>query len=148
MCGSFVPCSVYYQLYPFNIQLKIHYTFIFQLTNGYNLLYLNQTLLMKKGYFIIINQTNAKLAIDTNSTNIQYSDLQLTNNLWTKLNNTINTRLYFDTIDNFNSYQTNFNIQHTYQNIGIYTLTFTFPASNQIFQHIINVTDCNNFLIF
>ena len=98
---------------------------------------------MKKGYFILVNQTIGKIAIDTTG-NSQYSDLQYssTSSLWTKLNTSSNYRLYLDTIDNFNSYQSTINITYTYANAGIYTITLTFPSSNQIFQQTVNITDC------
>jgi hypothetical protein len=138
-----VPCSVYYQSNPYNTPLNVQFSFTFQLNIGYNLLYLNQSIIIRKGYFILVNQTIGKIAVDT-TRSAQYSDLQFssTSNLWTKLNSSSNYRLYLNTIDNLNSYQSTINITYTYANAGIYTITFTFPSSNQIFQQIVNITDC------
>ena len=143
MCGSLVPCAVYFQSNPFNFPLTLQFSFTLSLTTGYNLIYLNQSITVRKGYFLLVNQTNARIAIDTSGSNAKYSDLQLstTNNLWTKLSNSANHRLYLDTIDNFKSYQNVINISYTYANIGIYTITLTFPASDHQFQHIVNITD-------
>jgi hypothetical protein len=149
MCGSLVPCAVYYQSNPFNYPLTTQYSFTFSLATGYNLLYLNQSIIVRKGYFLLVNQTIGKIAIDTSGSNALYSDLQLstTTNLWTKLSSSSNYRLYLDTINNFKSYQNVINVSYTYANIGIYTITFTFPASNQQFQQIVNITDCKIILL-
>lgn len=148
MCGSLVPCAVYFQSNPFNFPLTLQFSFTLSLTTGYNLIYLNQSIIVRKGYFLLVNQTNGKIAIDTSGSNALYSDLQLstTNNLWSRLNSSLNYRLYLNTINNFNGYQNVINISYTYTNIGIYAITFTFPASNHQFQQIVNVTDCKSFL--
>ena len=117
------------------------YNFTFQLTNGYNLLYLNQSALVKKGYFLQLIQITGKVAIDTNG-NASVSDLQWSTNIWSNLNSNSNWRFYLDTIDNFSSYQNTINVVYPYQSIGLYTISLTFASSGQVFQQTVNITDC------
>ena len=88
----------------------------------------------------------AQLAIDS-STNCSYSDLVWQDTIWSKLNNNMNWRIYFDTINNFLSYQTSFNLIHSYSWIGLYNLTITIVSTNATFAQIVNVTDGEIFSI-
>ena len=78
-------------------------------------MYLNQSALVKKGYFLQLIQITGKVAIDTNG-NASVSDLQWSTNIWSNLNSNSNWRFYLDTIDNFSSYQNTINVVYPYQN--------------------------------
>jgi hypothetical protein len=114
----------------------------FEITIGYNNLYLSEALLVEKGYFIILTQNTGKVAIDTTGSAL-FSDLAWKSPVWIKLNLNSNLRLYLTPITNFSSYQTTFTLAHTYQTIGLYNLSIIFNNSNQIYQQTVNVTDCN-----
>ena len=87
-------------------------------------------------------QTTGRVALDKTS-NPKYSDLVWnTQTQWAKLNSPTNWRFYLTTINTFTSYFTSFNLNHVYSNTGLYQITITFSSSNQIFQQIVNVTDC------
>jgi hypothetical protein len=89
-----------------------------------------------------LTQNTAKIAIDTTG-NASYSDLVWnTTTQWTKLAEFSNMRFYLTPLTNFSSYQTLFNIMHTYKNIGLYNLAITFASSNETFNQIVNITDC------
>lgn len=129
--------------YPFNITMNIIYEFQFNLALGYNKIILPQPLLVKRGQFILLKQLTGRIAIDT-TINSTYSDLVWnTTTQWTKLAEFLNWRFYLNPITNYTTYQTIFNIIHSYSNIGIYTLTLNFTSSNQLYQQIVNITDCN-----
>lgn len=142
LCGSIVPCAVYLTNYPFNISLNIDYQFDYNLSLGYNKIILPQPLPVKKGRFIMLTQITGKIAIDV-TTNSTYSDLVWNSTTqWTKLAEFLNWRFYLNPITNYTTYQTIFNLIHSYSNIGIYTLTLNFTSSNLLYQQTVNITDC------
>jgi hypothetical protein len=104
---------------------------------------LNQSALVKKGYFLQLTQITAKIAIDTTG-NASSSDLQWSTNIWSKLNSNSNWRFYLDTLNNFTSYQNTINVVYPYSTIGLYTISLTFASSGQVFQQTVNVTDCKS----
>jgi hypothetical protein len=127
---------------PFNISMNIIYSWNFQLSLGYNNIILPQPVTVYRGNFIVLTQNTAKIAIDTTG-NASYSDLVWnTTTQWTKLAEFSNMRFYLTPLTNFSSYQTLFNIMHTYKNIGLYNLAITFASSNETFNQIVNITDC------
>jgi hypothetical protein len=133
--------------YPHNISMNFYYTWNFQIVLGYNNLIISQPVSVSKGYFILITQGTGKIAIDI-SGNATYSDMVWnTTQQWTKLAEFSNRRFYLTPLFNFTSYQNTFNIKHSYTNIGVYTLSFSFKKSNITIQQIINITDCKYFLI-
>ena len=141
LCGDIVPCGAYFTSNLFNTSFNITYDKIFQINNGSNLINLNQPLAVSKGSFILLQQITGRIAIYQSSND--YSDLVFQTNAWISLVPKSNWRFYFSTLNNFTSYQGKFNIQHTYMNIGTYTITLKFLSSNQTYQQIINVTDSN-----
>lgn len=119
-------------------------TWTFQVTPGYNQLYLPQTISVNKGNLILLSQINTSIAIDVSGTAL-YSDLAWQNNVsWTPLNtfNSSNWRFYINTMVSFNSYAFNINALHTYSSTGLYNFSIQFLSSSVLFQQIINVTDC------
>jgi len=134
--------------YPFAITNTTVYTFDYTIALGYNNLILPQPVPVSKGYFIQLFQGTGQIAIDTTG-NASYSDLVWnTTTQWTKLAEFYNWRFYFTPIYNFTSYQNVLNVLHSYQNIGLYTLSLTFLSSNTTFQQIVNITDCEFQIIY
>jgi hypothetical protein len=89
----------------------------------------------------MLTQTTGKVAIDTTG-NATYSDLVWnTTTQWTKLAEFSNWRFYLTALNNFTSYQTYLNIVHSYNLIGLYSISITFASNNQTFQQIVNITD-------
>jgi len=142
VCGQIVPCAVYLTQYPFNISMNIEYEFNYVLALGYNKLILPQPLLVKRGQFVMLTQITGRIAIDTRN-NSSFSDLVWnTTTQWTKLAEFLNWRFYLTPITNYTTYETTFNLVHTYSTVGVYTLTLNFTSSNQSYQQIVNITDC------
>jgi len=142
-CGSIVPCSVYFTKYPFNIEFDVISTWNFQVTVGFNNLLLSQAVNVNKGNFLLLTQSTGKIALDTTGTAL-YSDLYWSSvTQWTNLSVSSNQRFYLTPLTNFSSYMTSFNIDHTYNSVGLYPVLITFSSSNQTFQQIVNITDCN-----
>lgn len=142
VCGQIVPCAVYLTQYPFNISMNIEYEFNYVLALGYNKLILPQPLLVKRGQFVMLTQITGRIAIDTRN-NSSFSDLVWnTTTQWTKLAEFLNWRFYLTPITNYTTYETTFNLVHTYSTVGVYTLTLNFTSSNQLYQQIVNITDC------
>ena len=134
--------------YPFNISMNVIYTWEFQLSLGYNSLFLPQPVLVSKGNFVLLTQRTGRIAIDTTG-NASYSDLVWEpNTQWIKLTELNNWRFYFSALNNFVSYQNNFNIYHIYNNIGEYNITLLFLSSNLSFFHTFYVTNCKLYFYF
>ena len=122
--------------------MNVLYSWNFQLSLGYNSIILPQPVTVYRGNFVVLTQNTAKIAIDTTG-NASYSDLVWNSTTqWTKLAEFSNFRFYLTPLTNFSSYQTSFNIMHTYKNIGLYNLAITFASSNETFNQIVNITDC------
>jgi hypothetical protein len=122
--------------------MLIIYNWDFPTVIGYNKIILPQSVQVNKGHFIVLKQSSSKIAINTVG-NATYSDLAWNfTTQWTKLTAFANWRFFLNAITNFTSYQTTFNIQHSYGTIGLYNLKITFPSGNQIFEQIVNITDC------
>ena len=147
-CGSTTPCAQYLTQYPFTITNTTVYTFPFTIALGYNNLILPQPVLVSKGYFIQLTQETGQIAIDITNT-ASYSDLVWnTTTQWTKLAEFYNWRFYFNPTYNLTCYQSTINVIHSYQSIGLYTLSLTFLSTNKIFQQIINITNGNLYKFF
>jgi len=111
-------------------------------------LILPQPVSVSKGYFIQLTQGTGKIAIDTTG-NASFSDMVWnTTTQWTKLAEFSKWRFYLRANYNFTSYQKLINVLHSYQSIGLYTLSLTFLSSNTVFQQIVNITDCNYIFIY
>ena len=83
---------------------------------------------------------SSNIAIDK-SGNASYSDMIWGANL-NMLNSSSNWRFYLTTITNSTSYQSSLNIQHSYNHIGLYNLSILFTSSNQLYNMLVNITDC------
>jgi hypothetical protein len=107
---------------------------------------LSQPVLVSKGSFLNLTQITGYISCNK-TTNSTYSDLYYnpTNMLWTKLSTTSNWRLMLTTLTNFTSYQSSFNLIHSYLNLGLYNINFTFASSNQVFILPVNVTNSKYF---
>lgn len=144
LCGSLVPCANYFSIYPFSTSLNVTNTWNFTVVSGYNKLYLTNPINVFRGSFIYLTQLTGKIAIDQTG-NSTYSDLAWNNvTFWSKLNEFSNWRFYLSAINGFSSYQTNINIVHQYLNTGLYTISISFLSSDQLFQQLINITDCKS----
>ena len=126
------------------MQPNVVYDSNFTISSGYNKLLLAKPLLVRKGSILLLSQDSSPYstttAVDTTG-NEKYSDLIWSINL-SKLNKTNNWRFFLNPITNYTSYENSFTIVHTYNNIGVYNISIMFPSSNQVFQQIVNVTDC------
>lgn len=142
-----IPCSVYFNNYPSDLSLDKIYSFNYTISTGYNKLLLSQPLQIQRGYFILLEQINGKIAIDT-SGNATYSDMILSydESSVSRINTVFNYRFYFNTINPYISYQSNLNLVHSYQNTGSYLITIIFSSSIQIFYKILNISDCKFYL--
>lgn len=112
---------------------------------GYNKIMLAQPFKVPKGSFVLVRQITAKLAIDS-SLNFTFSDLFWTSSIWSEINEYSNLKLYLNTINNFTSYYSNFNLFHPYVNTDTYNITITFLSSNQVFCQTVEITDCEFFI--
>ena len=43
---------------------------------------------------------------------------------------------------NMSVYQSVFSVNHGYLNVGLYNLQISFASSNEVYQYLINVTEC------
>ena len=144
ICGTKTPCATYFTNYPYNSTMDVSYTFNYAINPGYNKILFSQPILVKKGSLIFLTQTpNASnVAIDQTG-NATYSDMIWGTNLnmLNPLNNS-NWRFYLTAITNFSSYRSSLNIMHSYSSIGLYNLSILFTSSNQIYNMLVNITDC------
>jgi len=127
-----------------NIQLSqfnIIYSWVFTITTGKNILNLPQPVLVSKGSLVKVFQNSSIIAVDS-SGNSNYSDMYFRSELLHKLNPTSNWRFYFLAVNNFTSYNINFNITHQYLDAGEYSLDFLFINSNQSYNFSIFITQC------
>ena len=122
--------------------MSVSYSFNYTVNPGYNKILFSQPILVKKGSLILLTQSpnSSNIAIDK-SGNASYSDMVWGTNL-NMLNSSSNWRFYLTTITNFTSYQSSLNIQHSYNYIGLYNLSILFTSSNQLYNMLVNITDC------
>lgn len=147
-CGSSIPCAAYFTNNPIfktpNVSLLLNFT----ITSGYNKILFDKPYFIQKGSLIILTQqlNSSGIAIDQ-SGNASYSDTTWDTNLVNlNSNSTANWRFYFNTITNFTSYQSKFNLVHSYATIGLYEISILFTSSNQVFKQVVNITDCELFI--
>lgn len=147
-CGSSIPCAAYFTNNPFfkipNVSLLLNFT----ITSGYNKILFDKPYFVQKGSLIILTQqlNSSGIAIDQTG-NASYSDTTWATNLVNlNSNSTANWRFYFNTITNFTSYQSKFNLVHSYATIGLYEISILFTSSNQLFKQVVNITDCEFFI--
>ncbi len=129
---------------PYSTALNVLNSWDFQIAKGYNKLYLPQVLAVKKGTLIGLVQSTGLVALDQSGTAL-FSDLKLTSNQWSDLNQKSNWRFYLNTTNDFelNYYKTNFSLNHQYASTGLYNLTITFK--NLILEQTVNVKQpCNH----
>ncbi len=145
-CGTFIPCAVYFQLFPYFVSLTTLYSWSYSVSVGYNQFLLPQPVLVNKGSFLHLTQITGYISCNK-TTNSTYSDLYYnpSNMLWTKLSTTSNWRLMLTSLTNFTSYQSSFNLIHSYLSFGLYNINFTFASSNQVFILPVNVTNSKYF---
>lgn len=146
-----IPCSVYFNNYPSDLSLDKIYSFNYTISTGYNKLLLSQPLQIQRGYFILLEQINGKIAIDT-SGNATYSDMILSydESSVSRINTVFNYRFYFNSLSNFSSYFTSFSFLHSYSKIGTYTIIIKLENLNRTFYHSVDIIDCkfNSNIIF
>lgn len=125
--------------------VTVIYSWIFQVTAGYNILNLANSVSVNKGFMILLNQNTAKIAIDVSGTAV-YSDLALVQNIvWSPVNANSNWRFFLNTLDDFIAYGFTLNFVHTYSDSSLFNMSFMYTNPNgQIQQQIINVTQGEN----
>lgn len=136
-----MPCSAYYNKYPFSVPLTSIFSQSYSIVPGYNKFLLSWPMSINRGMFVYLIQTSGQVAIDT-TTNSSYSDMVLNNGAYYKLNDLTNVRLYLNAITNFTTYTGRFNLVHTYSSFGLYNLKISFESSNDVLYHSFNVTQC------
>ena len=104
------------------------------------MIYLNAPIDIKMGYFIILTQTTALVAIDSTGNSL-FSDMFSANNIFMNLNINLNWRFYFNALTNISSYQVTVNIKHSYSNSGLYKLTMNFSNSSFAYNQNIDIND-------
>jgi len=63
--------------------------------------------------------------------------------IYSKLNENKNYRFYLNTLNNFEVYTSQINIQHSYASKGNYPINIVFLNSSSItIQQLVNITDC------
>lgn len=111
----------------------------FQVSAGYNRLFLIQQVRVYKGSLIRLIQTTGRIAMDQ-SNNFTYSDLIWQTYAWLKLNTNSNWRFLLNPMNDFSVYQNYFNLNHKYSSTGLYTVKISF--SGLIYQQNVSITDC------
>ena len=111
----------------------------FQVSAGYNRLFLIQQVRVNKGSLIRLIQTTGQIAVDQ-SNNFTDSDLIWQTCAWLKLNTNSNWRFLLNPMNDFSVYQTYFNLNHKYSSTGSYIVKISF--SGLIYQQNVSITDC------
>ena len=92
------------------------------------------------GNLVGLTQYGASVAIDTiDSTG--FSDFNIDNGVYSRLNNVLNWQFYLNAMTNFSSYQSNFTISHSYSNAGLYNMSITILSSGVTYYQTVYVTD-------
>ena len=141
-CGSWTPCAVFFTTNTISPKFNFSYTWNFTIIAGYNKLLLDSPVLVNKGSFIYLNQVTGKIAVDKTG-NAAYSEMYLNGAAYYRLNELSNWRLYINALTSFSSYKSNFTVIHSYAFIGAFDLSLTFTSSNQTFNFLAFVTQCN-----
>ena len=131
---------MYFNNFPLQQELNYLYTIEISVNFGYNMIYLNTPIDIKMGYFIILTQTTALVAIDSTGNSL-FSDMFSANNVYMNLNINLNWRFYFNALTNISSYQVTVNIKHSYSNSGLYKLTMNFSNSSFAYNQNIDIND-------
>ena len=135
-----IPCAVYFSNYPADTTLNVLYSWNFTVSTGYNLIYLNQSFPVEMGNLVGLTQYGASVAIDTiDSTG--FSDFNIDNGVYSRLNNVLNWQFYLNAMTNFSSYQSNLTISHSYSNAGLYNMSITILSSGVTYYQTVYVTD-------
>jgi len=124
------------------LQQELNYLYAIEISVnfGYNIIYLNAPIDIKMGYFIILTQTTALVAIDSTGNSL-FSDMFSANNVFMNLNINLNWRFYFNALTNISSYQVTVNIKHSYSNSGLYKLSMNFSNSSFAYNQNIDIND-------
>ena len=121
--------------------MTVIYSWTYQVTTGYNIFYLTDSVSVDKGFMILLSQNTASIALDVSGTAV-YSDLAFVQNtLWTPVNANSNWRFYLKTLDDFTTYAFTLNFVHTYTSASLYNMSIVYPNPNGLIQQqTINVT--------
>ena len=136
-----IPCAVYFNNFPPSTTLNLISTFSYTISVGYNKFLLSQPMNIQRGYFILLQQVDGKLAVDT-SGNATYSDMVLSidGTSVSKMNTILNHRFYFNALNRFDNYYfANFNVAHSYLNVGYYLMKIS--IRNYTFEKDFQITD-------
>jgi hypothetical protein len=131
---------LYFNNFPLQQELNYLYAIEISVNFGYNIIYLNAPIDIKMGYFIILTQTTALVAIDSTGNSL-FSDMFSANNVFMNLNINLNWRFYFNALTNISSYQVTVNIKHSYSNSGLYKLSMNFSNSSFAYNQNIDIND-------
>jgi hypothetical protein len=131
---------LYFNNFPLQQELNYLHTIEISVNFGYNMIYLNAPIDIKMGYFIILTQATALVAIDSTGNSL-FSDMFSANNVYMNLNINLNWRFYFNAIKKISSYQVTVNIKHSYSNSGLYKLTMNFSNSSFAYNQNIDIND-------
>ena len=142
-CGSVQSCSAFFLKNPFKAVPNDLFSWNFTITPGYNKILLPSPITVPKGSIILLLQDSSSattVSVDTTGNSV-YPDLIWSTNL-NSLSSVKNWRLYLTALTNFTNYENSFSVLHKYASIGVFKISMTFISSNQIFDHVVNITDC------
>lgn len=122
-----------------------YWTWTFSIVAGYNKILLSYPKKVFKGQMIYLQQTTANVSLDITGA-ADYPDLAW-NNYLQKISPTSNIRFYLEPITNYTTYETSVSLYHTYPDVGLYSLKFSFSESTKVYQEIVNITDCKSLFI-
>lgn len=144
VCGQ-ISCSSYLSQNCYLTNFTIIFSSDYQVSSGYNVIYLSQPIVLNKGNFIWLNQTSARIALDKTG-NTLISDLYWQLPAWIRMSASSNWRFYFNALTNFSSYQNVINLLNRYNKTGLYNVSITLMSSNEKTYQTILVTDCKRYL--
>lgn len=146
-CGSKITCAKFFSDSHYRSLSTIISSWNFSIAYGFNKLMIETPLRVKKGNMIYLRQNidSGKVALDQSGNSV-FCDIAWKGYL-ERLSPDVNFRFYLKPLSNFSTYQSAISLYHSYNQAGIYSVSFTFLSSNQKFENTINITDCNIFNI-
>lgn len=145
LCGISIKCGDYFRMNRKYISRRLGKNLEFNLNLGYNrIIFTNKLSLVKGTLFLIKSSSNAEIALDTSNEYV-YGDFYIDNNDLFYLNDTENTRYFFNVIIDVKYYQKTIILSRIVsfdQNIEHLTLNARFKDSENTTEVEIIATNC------
>jgi len=119
--------------------MKVIYSWDFFIQPGYNLLNLQEIVILPQGSFVVLTQITGTVGIDTTG-DTSYSDLIEKDGAFYQLNPLKNWKFYFNALTSFSSYLSSINIVHTYANMGSYNINMIFLNGKTNMSYLVYIT--------